>query len=122
VERSELRPRPGPRHSHFAGVVSLLSVMTLRQAGAGAGALANSQALVAINSWTFLLGQSFLPVGQRPAAGQMDVVDPSTGRWVPTWWVIATAAWTCNLPRIGDAGAAANQGGGRRRPDVEASV
>jgi hypothetical protein len=37
-------------------------VVTLRQAGAGAGALATSQALVAINSWTFLLGQSFLPV------------------------------------------------------------
>ncbi len=36
--------------------------MTLRQAGAGAGALATSQALVAFNSWTFLLGQSFLPV------------------------------------------------------------
>jgi hypothetical protein len=52
---------PGSRH-HLAGVVSLLSVVTLRQAGAGAGALATSQALVAINSWTFLLGQSFLPV------------------------------------------------------------
>jgi hypothetical protein len=37
-------------------------VVTLRQAGAGAGALATSQALVAINSWTFLFGQSFLPV------------------------------------------------------------
>jgi Domain of unknown function (DUF4386) len=36
--------------------------MTLRQTGAGAGALATSQALVAFNSWTFLLGQSFLPV------------------------------------------------------------
>ena len=52
---------PGSRH-HLAGVVSLLSVVTLRQAGAGAGPLATSQALVAINSWTFLLGQSFLPV------------------------------------------------------------
>jgi hypothetical protein len=29
---------------------------------------------------------------------------------------------TYDLPRIGDASAAANQGGGRRRPDVEASV
>jgi hypothetical protein len=52
---------PGSRH-HLAGVVNLLSVVTLRQAGARAGALATSQALIAINSWTFLLGQSFLPV------------------------------------------------------------
>jgi hypothetical protein len=46
----------------FAGVVSLLSVVTLRQSGAGADALATGQALVAFNNWTFLLGQSFLPV------------------------------------------------------------
>jgi hypothetical protein len=37
-------------------------VVTLRQVGAGADALATSQTLVAFNSWTFLLGQSFLPV------------------------------------------------------------
>ena len=46
----------------FAGVVSLLSVVTLRQSGAGADALATGQALVAFNNWTFLLGQSFIPV------------------------------------------------------------
>jgi Domain of unknown function (DUF4386) len=46
----------------FAGVVSLLTVVTLRQSGAGADALAAGQALVAFNNWTFLLGQSFLPV------------------------------------------------------------
>ncbi len=46
----------------FAGVVSLLTVVTLRQSGAGADALVAGQALVAFNNWTFLLGQSFLPV------------------------------------------------------------
>lgn len=46
----------------FAGVVSLLTVVTLRQSGAGADALAIGQALVAFNNWTFLLGQSYLPV------------------------------------------------------------
>jgi hypothetical protein len=45
-----------------AGVVSLLSVVTLRQAGAGVGALATSQALVAQYNWFFLLGQSLMPV------------------------------------------------------------
>jgi hypothetical protein len=45
----------------FAGVVSLLSVVTLRQAGAGADALVTGQALVALHNWTTLLGQGFLP-------------------------------------------------------------
>ena len=45
----------------FAGVVSLLSVVTLRQAGAGADALVTGQALVALYDWSFLLGQSLMP-------------------------------------------------------------
>src|SRR5512133_2346009 len=45
-----------------AGVVSLLSVVTLRQAGAGVGALVTGQALVASYNWSFLLGQSLMPV------------------------------------------------------------
>ena len=45
----------------FAGVVSLLSVVTLRQAGAGTDALVTGQALVALHNWTTLLGQGFLP-------------------------------------------------------------
>ena len=43
------------------GVVSLLSVVTLRQAGAGADALVTGQALVAFHDWTFLLGPGVLP-------------------------------------------------------------
>ena len=45
----------------FAGVVSVLSVVTLRQAGAGPDALVTGQALVALHNWTTLLGQGFLP-------------------------------------------------------------
>ena len=45
----------------FAGVVSLLSVVTLRKAGAGAEALATGQALVARYDWTTLFGQGTLP-------------------------------------------------------------
>jgi hypothetical protein len=43
-----------------AGAVSLLSVVTLRQAGAGADALGASQALVAQYDWTFLFGPGFM--------------------------------------------------------------
>ncbi len=45
----------------FAGVVSLLSVATVRQAGAGRDALAAGQVLAAQYHWTFLLGQALLP-------------------------------------------------------------
>jgi hypothetical protein len=45
----------------FAGVAFLLSIVTLRQDGAGAGALATSHALVALYNRIFLLGQSFMP-------------------------------------------------------------
>src|SRR6266545_1139545 len=45
----------------FAGVACLLSVVTLRQAGAGADALVTGHALVALYDRIFLLGQSFLP-------------------------------------------------------------
>ena len=45
----------------FAGVVTLLSIVTLRQAGAGADALVTGQALVAMYDWTTLFGQGMLP-------------------------------------------------------------
>jgi hypothetical protein len=45
----------------FAGVVTLLSIVTLRQTGAGAEALATGQALVAQYEWTTLFGQGTLP-------------------------------------------------------------
>ena len=45
----------------FVGVAFLLSIVTLRQAGAGANALATSQALVALYDRIFLLGESFMP-------------------------------------------------------------
>jgi hypothetical protein len=45
----------------FVGVAFLLSIVTLRQAGAGANALGTSQALVFLYDRIFLLGQSFMP-------------------------------------------------------------
>ncbi|TME96506.1 MAG: DUF4386 domain-containing protein, partial [Chloroflexi bacterium] len=45
----------------FAGVACLLSVVTLRQAGAGPGALVIGQTLVAMYDRTLLIGQSFMP-------------------------------------------------------------
>jgi uncharacterized protein DUF4386 len=42
-------------------VVSLLSVVSLRRAGAGADALITGRALVAFHDWVFLLGQGTIP-------------------------------------------------------------
>ncbi len=45
----------------FVGVAFILSIVTLRQDGAGAGALVTSNALVVLYNRIFLLGQSFMP-------------------------------------------------------------
>src|SRR6202043_2981514 len=45
----------------FVGVAFLLSIVALRQAGAGAGALVTGHALAALYDRIFLLGQSFMP-------------------------------------------------------------
>jgi hypothetical protein len=45
----------------FAGVVALMAIVTLRQSGAGEEALITGQALLALHTWTTLLGQGMLP-------------------------------------------------------------
>src|SRR5438132_8357568 len=55
----------------FAGVAFLLSVVTLRQAGAGAGALVTGQALVALYDRMFLIGQSFMPAVNAVLLGSL---------------------------------------------------
>jgi hypothetical protein len=45
----------------FVGVAFLLSIVTLRQTGAGADALVTSHALATLYDRIFLLGQSFMP-------------------------------------------------------------
>src|SRR5947209_4124119 len=45
----------------FAGVMCLLSVVSLRQDGAGAGALLLGQTLATMYGRTLLVGQSFIP-------------------------------------------------------------
>jgi hypothetical protein len=45
----------------FVGVAFLLSIVTLKQDGAGAGALVTSHGLVILYNRIFLLGQSFMP-------------------------------------------------------------
>ncbi len=45
----------------FIGVAFILSIVSLRQAGSGAGALVISQTLITLYDRTFLVGQSLMP-------------------------------------------------------------
>lgn len=45
----------------FAGVVAMMSIVSLRQAGAGDDALITGQALLTQHVWTTLLGQGLIP-------------------------------------------------------------
>lgn len=58
----------------FVGVVSLLSVVTLRQNFAGAGGpslVPTGSALVAVYDWTFTLGQGLMPVANAVLLGTL---------------------------------------------------
>ena len=55
----------------FAGVVALLSIVSLRQAGAGEDALITGQALLALHTWTTVLGQGFLPAANALLLGSL---------------------------------------------------
>jgi len=72
----------------FAGVVSLLSIVTLRQAGAGADALVTGQALSAQYHWTFLLGQALLPGLNALLLGSLMYKSRLVPRWLPVLGLI----------------------------------
>lgn len=72
----------------FAGVVSLLSIVTLRQAGAGTGAPASNQALSAQYHWTFMLGQALIPGINALLLGSLMYRSHLVPRWLPTLGLI----------------------------------
>jgi hypothetical protein len=85
----------------YAGIVSLLSVVTLRQAGAGTTALAAGQALVAQYYWTFLFGQSFLPAVNAVLLGSLLYRSRLVPRALPLLGFVGAAlliaGWTATL-------------------------
>jgi hypothetical protein len=74
------------------GVVSLLAVVTLRQAGAvGADAatlVTTGRALVAIRDWTFLLGPSLIPGLNALLLGYLLYRSRLVPRWMPALGLI----------------------------------
>ena len=85
----------------YAGVVSLMSIVTLRQAGAGASALVASHALAAQYSWTFFFGQSFFAAINAVLLGTLLYQSRLVPRVLPSLGFIGaallTAAWIATL-------------------------
>jgi hypothetical protein len=68
----------------YVGIVSLMSIVTLRQAGAGVGALAAAQGLAAQYRWTFFFAQSFIPAINGVLLGSLLRQSRLVPRWLPT--------------------------------------
>jgi hypothetical protein len=75
----------------FVGIASLLSVVALRQAGAGANALVTGQALVAFYGILFLLSQSFIPAVNALLLGSLLYQSRLVPRWLPVLGFIGAA-------------------------------
>jgi len=85
----------------YVGIVSLMSVVTLRQAGAGAGALATGQGLVAQYYWAFFFAQSVIPAVNAVLLGSLLYQSRLVPRVLPVLGFIGAAllvaAWTATL-------------------------
>lgn len=67
----------------YVGITSLMSIVTLRQAGAGAAALPVAQGLAAQYSWTFFFAQSFIPAVNGVLLGSLLYASRLVPRWLP---------------------------------------
>jgi hypothetical protein len=85
----------------YIGIVSLLSVVSLRQSGAGAGTLPAGQALAAQYYWAFLFGQSFIPAVNGVLLGTLLYQSRLVPRVLPVLGFIGATmlviAWTGTL-------------------------
>jgi uncharacterized protein DUF4386 len=67
----------------YVGIVSLMSIVTLRRAGAGSGALVTAQGLAAQYQWTFFFAQSFIPAVNGVLLGSLLYQSRLVPRWLP---------------------------------------
>jgi Domain of unknown function (DUF4386) len=75
----------------YSGIASLLSIVTLRQSGAGAGALVTGQALAAQYYWTFQFGQGMLPALNALLLGSLLYQSRLVPRFLPVLGFIGAA-------------------------------
>jgi len=67
----------------YFGIASLLAIVTLRQSGAGAGAVIVAQGLAAQYQWIFHFGQSFIPAVNGVLLGSLLYQSRLVPRWLP---------------------------------------
>jgi len=81
----------------YVRIVSLMSIVSLRQAGAGSSALVTAQGLAAQYQWTFHFAQSFIPAVNGVLLGSLLYQSRLVPRWLPTLGLIGAvllvAAW-----------------------------
>ena len=89
----------------YVGIVSLMSIVTLRQLGAGAGAVLTAQGFAAQYQWTFFFAQSFIPAINGILLGSLLYQSRLVPRWLPSlglvgavlllmWWIRSFAGFT----------------------------
>ena len=76
----------------YVGIVSLMSIVTLRRAGVGAGAEVVAQGLAAQYQWTFFFAQSFIPAVNGVLLGTLLYESRLVPRWLPTLGLIGAAS------------------------------
>ena len=68
----------------YVGIISLMSIVSLRQAGAGTAAIGAAQGLAAQYSFTFFFAQSFIPAINGVLLGSLLYQSRLVPRWLPT--------------------------------------
>ena len=72
----------------YVGIVSLMSIVSLHQSGAGAAALGAAEGLAAQYHYTFFFAQSFIPAVNGVLLGSLLYQSRLVPRWLPTLGVI----------------------------------
>jgi hypothetical protein len=75
----------------YVGIVSLMSIVALRQAALGPDALATAQGLATQYRWTFFFAQSFIPAVNGVLLGTLLYQSRLVPRWLPVLGLIGAA-------------------------------
>lgn len=67
----------------YLGIVSLMSIVSLRQAGVGTAGIASSQGLAAQYQWAFFFAQSLIPAINAVLLGSLLFQSRLVPRWLP---------------------------------------